>query len=151
MKWLKKYLSYEVGIDFKTCIYFFMVLFFYSMYQILQGSFFASIIIMTEMLAAAYIIGYIQVYLLRNFDEAEQLGRRECFSVFFCSALYTTISYILNWYGRSASATLFFFSYMIVCYLSIFLAYKIKRDMETAALNRELENFKNQKNGKDAA
>lgn len=145
MKWLKKYLSYEVGIDFKTCIYFFMVLFFYSMYQILQGSFFASIIIMAEMLAAAYIIGYIQVYLLKNFDEAEQLGRRECFSVFSCSALYTAISYILNWYGRSASATLFFFFYMIACYLSIFLAYKIKRDMETAALNRELENFKKQK------
>ncbi|MCM1160283.1 MAG: DUF3021 domain-containing protein [Roseburia sp.] len=145
MKWLKKYLSYEVGIDFKTCIYFFMVLFFYSMYQILQGSFFASIIIMAEMLASAYIIGYIQVYLLKNFDEAEQLGRRECFSVFSCSALYTAISYILNWYGRSASATLFFFFYMIACYLSIFLAYKIKRDMETAVLNRELENFKKQK------
>lgn len=151
MKWFKKYLSFEVGIDFKTCIYFFMVLFFYSLYRIFQGSFWASIITMAEMIAAAYIIGYLQVYLLKNFDEAEALGRWELFAVFLCSALYTAISYLLNWYDRNIPATLFFFFYMIVCYFSIFLAYKIKRDMETAALNRELEAFKKLKNGKDAA
>ena len=151
MKWFKKYLSFEIGIDFKTCIYFFMVLFFYSIYRIFQGSLLASIITMGEMIASAYIIGYIQVYLLKNFDEAEQLGSQECFAVFLCSALYTVVSSILNWYDRNISATLLFFFYMIVGYLSVFLAYKIKRDMETAALNRDLEDFKRLKSRKDVA
>ncbi|MBD5106536.1 MAG: DUF3021 domain-containing protein [Lachnospiraceae bacterium] len=151
MKWFKKYLSFEIGIDFKTCIYSFIVLFFYSIYRIFQGSLLASIITMGEIIASAYVIGYIQVYLLKNFDEAEQLGSQECFAVFLCSALYTVISYILNWYDRNISTTLLFFFYMIVCYLSVFLAYKIKRDIETAALNRELENFKRLKNRKDVA
>lgn len=145
MKWFKKYLSFEVRIDFKTCIYFFMILFFYSTYKIIQGSLFASIITMAEMIAAAYIIGYIQVYLLKNFDEAEELGSQEILAVFLCSVLYTSISYILNWYDRNIPATLFFLLYMILCYLSIFLAYKIKRDIETTALNRELEHYKKMK------
>lgn len=151
MKWFKKYLSFEIGIDFKTCIYFFVVLFFYCLYRIFQGNFWASILTMTEMIAAAYIIGYLQIYLLKNFDEAEELGKWELFAVFLCSALYTVVSYILNWYDRNISATLLFFFYMIVGYLSVFLAYKIKRDMETAALNRELENFKRLKSRKDVA
>lgn len=151
MKWFKKYLSFEIGIDFKTCIYSFIVLFFYSIYRIFQGSLLASIITMGEMIASAYIIGYIQVYLLKNFDEAEQLGIQECFAVFLCSTLYTVVSYILDWYDRNISATLLFFLYMIICYLSVFLAYKIKRDMETAALNRELEDFKRLKTRKDMA
>lgn len=151
MKWFKKYLSFEVRIDFKTCIYFFMILFYYSVYTILQGSLSASIIIMAEMIATAYIIGYIQVYLLKNFDEADELGRQKIVSVFLCSLLYTFISYLFNWYGRNIPATLIFLLYMILCYLSIFLAYKVKRDMETAELNRELEYFKKMKkqNGKD--
>ena len=151
MKWFKKYLSFEIGIDFKTCIYSFIVLFFYSIYRIFQGSLLASIITMGEMIASAYIIGYIQVYLLKNFDEAEQLGIQECFAVFLCSTLYTVVSYILDWYDRNISATLLFFLYMIICYLSVFLAYKIKRDMETSALNRELEDFKRLKTRKDMA
>lgn len=151
MKWFKKYLSFEIGIDFKTCIYSFIVLFFYSIYRIFQGSLLASIITMGEMIASAYMIGYIQVYLLKNFDEAEQLGIQECFAVFLCSTLYTVVSYILDWYDRNISATLLFFLYMIICYLSVFLAYKIKRDMETAALNRELEDFKRLKTRKDMA
>lgn len=151
MKWFKKYLSFEIGIDFKTCIYSFIVLFFYCIYRIFQGSLLASIITMGEMIASAYMIGYIQVYLLKNFDEAEQLGILECFAVFLCSTLYTVVSYILDWYDRNISATLLFFLYMIICYLSVFLAYKIKRDMETAALNRELEDFKRLKTRKDMA
>ncbi len=151
MKWFKKYLFFEVRIDFKTCIYFFMILFYYSVFTILQGRLSASIIIMAEMIAAAYMIGYIQVYLLKNFDEADRLGRQEIVSVFLCSLLYTFISYFFNWYDRNIPATVIFLLYMLLCYLSIFLAYKVKRDMETAELNRELEYFKKMKkqNGKD--
>lgn len=145
MKWFKKYLSFEVRIDFKTCIYFFMILFFYSVYTILQGGLYASIIIMAEMIATAYIIGYIQVYVLKNFDEADKLGRQEIVSIFLCSLSYTFISYLFHWYDRNIPATLIFLLYMLLCYLSIFLAYKVKRNIETAELNRELECFKNMK------
>ena len=73
----ERYLTKEIGIEFKACLYFFAILFFYCMYRILTGSLDASIIHMAEMIFACYIIGYIQVYLLWNFDEAEALGLKE--------------------------------------------------------------------------
>ena len=96
MSRFKQYLASEIGIEFKACLYFFAILFFYSMYRILQGSFFANIIVMAEMIFSTYIMGYIQVYLLGNFDEAEQLTWREILASVFCSAVYTGVSFLEN-------------------------------------------------------
>lgn len=145
MKKFKRYLSAEIGIEFKACLYFFAVLFFYSMYRITQGSYSASIVLMAEMILTTYVMGYVQVYLLNNFEEAERFGKKEVMSVLFCTAVYTTASYFLNWYDKNITATLIFFFYILLCYISVFLIYKLKREIDTAELNRELEHFKNRK------
>lgn len=145
MKRFRKFLFYEIAIDFKTCIYFFMILFYYFAWQIIQGSLTADIVLMVEMLAAAYVMGYIQMYLLGNFDEAEKLGKRELYKILLASLTYTVASYVLNWFSRNLIATVLFFVYMVLCYGCIFLSYKIKRDVDTAQLNRELEQFKKEK------
>lgn len=145
MNWLKKYLSYEVGIDFKTCSYFFIILFFYSVYQLTQGSVYASIAVMAEMMIAAYFMGYIQMYLLGNFDESERFGVREAVMTIFCSLVYVFISFLFRWYDRNVMVTVLFFFWMLFCYVSMFLAYKVKREIDTAMLNRELDAFKRRK------
>lgn len=142
MSWFKKYLSYEVGIDFKTCSYFFIILFFYAVYQLTQGSFYASIAVMAEMMIAAYFMGYIQMYLLGNFDESERFGVREAVRTVICSLVYVFISFLFRWYDRNVTATALFFFWMLFCYVSMFLAYKVKREIDTAMLNRELDAFK---------
>ena len=143
MNWLKRYLYSEIGIEFKACLYFGIILFFYFLYRIKGGSFYASIIIMTEMIFTTYIIGYIQVYLLGNFDEAEHFGIKEGIFSIGCSILYTVVSFLGKWYDRDIKASFLFFLYVILCYLCVFLCYKIKRDADTAKLNRELKDFKN--------
>lgn len=146
MSRFKQYLGSEIGIEFKACLYFFAILFFYSMYRILQGSFFANIIVMAEMIFSTYIIGYIQVYLLGNFDEAEQLTWREILASVFCSIVYSSISFFGKWYDRNITVTVLFFCYILFCYICAFFIYKIKRDVDTAVLNHELENFKKKSN-----
>ena len=142
MKRFRKYLSYEIAIDIKTCIYFFMILFYYFTWQIIRGSLTADIVLMVEMLASAYVMGYIQMYLLGNFDEAEKLGKGEWLKIVLGSLTYAVASYALTWFARNLIATVLFFLYMVLCYGCIFLTYKIKRDIDTTQLNRELEQFK---------
>ena len=149
MSRFKQYLASEIGIEFKACLYFFAILFFYSMYRILQGSFFANIIVMAEMIFSTYIIGYIQVYLLGNFDEAEQLTWREILASVFCSIVYSGISFLGKWYDRNITVTVLFFCYILFCYICVFFVYKVKRDVDTAVLNQELENFKKKSNRSD--
>ena len=149
MSRFKQYLASEIGIEFKACLYFFAILFFYSMYRILQGSFFANIIVMAEMIFSTYIMGYIQVYLLGNFDEAEQLTWREILASVFCSIVYSGISFLGKWYDRNITVTVLFFCYILFCYICAFLGYKVKRDVDTAVLNHELENFKKKSNRSD--
>ena len=62
------YLTKEIGIEFKACLYFFAILFFYCCYKVMNGIWDAGIIHLAEMIFTCYIIGYIQVYLFRNFS-----------------------------------------------------------------------------------
>lgn len=148
MNRLKKYLSYEIGIEFKACLYFFAILFFYAVYRLLQGSLYASIVVMTEMIFTTYIMGYIQVFLLGNFEEAESFGKKEGAASFFCTVVYIIISFLGGWYDRNITVTILFFFYMLLCYVCMFLVYRIKRELDTVTLNRELEEFKRAKKTK---
>lgn len=142
MERFKKYLSNEIGIDFKACHYFFCMLFFYSMHKLLGGKWEIQIVITAEMICATYIMGYIQVYLLRNFDESEYFGIFEAGASFLCSVIYTAVSYAAWWFDRNGTVTGIFFLYVMVCYFCMFLAYKVKRDIDTKQLNADLEEFK---------
>lgn len=148
MNWFKRYLYSEIGIEFKACLYFCLVLFFYFLYQIIGGSLYASIITMFEMVLTAYIICYIQVYLLENFDEKEHLGIKEGIFSLGCSLLYTIVSILFGWYDRNIGASILFFVYMVLCYLCVFLVYRLKRAADTIRLNQELHGFKNRKEQK---
>lgn len=148
MKWFKRYFTTEIGIEFKASLYFFAILLFYCCYRILGGNFEANIIFMLEMIISTYVMGYIQVYLLRNFEETDSFGPFELFAVTGCSAVYGLESYFLNWFERSTAVSLIFTGYMIFCFLCMIAIYYLKRHIDTELLNEELEEYK-QKGVKD--
>lgn len=142
---LQKYLTEEIRIDFKACLYFFCMVFFYSVYRIIQGTWEASIIHMAEMIATNYVMGYIQVYLMDNFDEADAYGGKEIVKTLVCSVIYAAISLLCNWFDRSPAVTLLYLIYMVVCYICVFLSYKVKRDIDSKLLMEDLRKYKESK------
>lgn len=142
MEKVKKFLSLEIGIEIKACLYFAIILFYYFLYCFLQGSLYASIVTMIKIVLTNYAMSYLQVYFLQNFDEGERFDKKTVLLSVLCAALYTAVSYLFNWYDRNAAATIGYFFYMLLCYFCVCLIYKIKRDIDTVRMNQELENFK---------
>lgn len=142
-KWTiwERYLYQEIGIEFKACLYFFCILFFYAMYRIVGGSWEASIIHMTEMILTTYLMGYVQVLLLHNFDEGEHLGVRELADILLCTLLYVAVAAIGGWFDGNKLMLAAFFAYMVLAYVCAFLVYKVRRDLDTRLLNEELKAF----------
>ena len=141
------YLSMEIGIEYKACLYFFTILFFYAMYLICQGSYMASLLHMLEMVLATYGMGYFQVLCLDNFDEAETLSLKQVLSLLLCAGIYAGISYWRQWFDRNMTATVIFMFYCILLYVSAFLANKVKREIDTKQLNVMLQEY--QRGGKN--
>ena len=104
----ERYLTKEIGIEFKACLYFFAILFFYCCYRLCNGLFVAEILHMAEMIFLTYVIGYVQVFLLWNFNEAETLGGREIFGIAICTIIYTGVSFACKWFDRNIWVTLGF-------------------------------------------
>ena len=135
------YLTKEIGIEFKSCLYFFAFLFFYCVYRVCLGIYDASILHMTELIFTCYIIGYIQVYLLWNYDEADRLGLKEAFGMIGCTAVYCIISYVFNWFAKDLLVTLLFAAYILLVYFCVYLIYKYKRKIDDKKLNEDLKFF----------
>ena len=135
------YLTKEIGIEFKACLYFFCILFFYSVYRITGGSFEANILDMAEMILLTYVMGYIQVYLLSNFDEGEQLGGKGIFFAVLCSCIYAGTSYAGEWFDRKTAVSVGFAFYMLLIYGCAFLVYRTRREMDERLLNEDLRAF----------
>lgn len=146
---LKKYLTTEIGIEFKSALYFFAILFFYCVYQIANGHYEVRIIIMAEIITTAYIMGYIQVLCLRNFEETERIGTYEVFATIGCSLVYGLVSFLCNWFERDWKMTVGYFVYMVFAYFCMIGVYYAKRHIDTEMLNNDLEAFKKRegKNG----
>lgn len=142
MNRFKRYLTVEIHIEFKAALYFFAILLFYSCYRILGGSLEANIIIMAEMIASTYIMGYVQVYLLNNFEEHDSFGLFEVLAILGCSVVYGLESYFLNWFDKNPTVSLIFTGYMIFCYVCMTAVYYMKRHIDTELLNMELDAFK---------
>lgn len=145
MKWFKRYLSIEIGIEFKACLYFYCILLYYAVFQIIKGSMEANILVMAEMVFTTYIMGYIQTYVLKNFDEGECFGGHAFLASVGCSLSYTGVGYWGNWFDRRLLPSLIFIGYLFLCYVCVFFVYKIKRDIDTIEWNQDLEIFKKQK------
>ncbi len=148
MSKLDKFLSAEIEIEFKASLYFYTILFFYFAYQIYNGSLSANIIIIIEMIFTSYIMGYIQVFLLDNFDEAEIFTWKEALKVVGCSLVYVAASYFGGWFNRNPIVTAIYFVLMFGCYGCVYWLYSVRRAICTKQMNKELENFKQQKTTK---
>lgn len=143
--WFMEYLSREIGIEFKACMYFFVILFYYCTCRFCEGIYQVPILVLAEIIATTYLMGYIQVYLLANFDEGDSFGIRGAISSVFCSAVYTGLSLVLGWFGRNWYEMAGFFIYLICAYICMYLVYKIKRKMDTRQLNDSLDAFKSRR------
>lgn len=141
----ERYLTKEIGIEFKACLYFFAFLFFYCCYRLCNGLFVAEILHMAEMIFLTYVIGYVQVYLLWNFDEAETLGNKEILGIAICTGIYAAVSFACKWFDRNIFVTLGFALYVVITYTVVFLIYKCRRNIDDKILNADLELFKARK------
>ena len=149
MKRWKKFLDAEIGIEFKAALYFYTILFFYFAYRLYNGSVSADIVIVLEMIATTYIMGYVQVFLLHNFDEAETFTWKEAVKVAGCSGIYVVVSYLGGWFDRKVEMAAIYFVFMLFCYGCVYWLYSVKLAINTKALNKELKIFKQKKNRKD--
>lgn len=145
---LKKALVNEISIDFKACVYFFCVVFFYCVAKLCQGIFSVKIITLLEIVLTNYVICYIQTYLFKNFDESDRFGTNETAGILTCTFLYTAASLLFDWFGGSEIATAIFALYIIFTYICVILCYIVKRRLETKQLNKLLNSFK-QNEGRD--
>ncbi|MGN0155590.1 MAG: DUF3021 domain-containing protein [Lachnospiraceae bacterium] len=136
------YLSKEIAIEYKACLYFYSILVFYCIYLACKGVFQASVLYMCEMIASTYLMGYLQIYCLDNFDEAEQFGGKEFLKTLLCSIIYTEVSYLFGWFDRKLLVTVLFFAFFVFAYWCVYLINKIKRNIDTRNLNDMLEQFK---------
>lgn len=142
MRHFQRLLLWEIGIEFKTGLYFLCLMFYYGVYRWSMGYHTAELLLMIEMLAVLYIMGYVKAILLGDFDEAERYGVREWAGAVLCCTVYTGAAWLFAWFDRSTAVTAGFFLYMAVCQVCMFLLYKVKRIIETKHLNQELESFK---------
>lgn len=145
MKKFKIWLSAEAVIEYKACLYFACVLAFACFYSLYREIYYVSIPHLFEMILTAYFVGYLQVYALQNFDEAEQLDKKSAISALICTGLYTVVACLFEWFERNVVATVLFLSYMLLVYFCVYLVNKIKRAFDTEKLNGMLYEFKKEK------
>lgn len=143
------YLTKEIGIEFKACLYFFAFLFYYCVFRLINGVYDASILHMTELILACYIIGYIQVYLLWNFDEADSLRVKEIAGMVICTTVYSLLSWLFNWFNKNLLVTLIFAAYILLVYVCVYLIYKYKRIIDDKKLNEDLKLFQTEHKKED--
>ncbi len=138
----KTWLSAEVEIEYKACIYFGCILAFACCYNLWRGTNYVNIFHMLEMIFTAYIVCYLQVYFFHNFDEAEKIDGSSILGAALCTGIYTVVSWLFNWFERNLIAEILFSGYMLLLFFSIYLINKIKRIADTEKLNGMLEEFK---------
>ena len=135
------WLGREAGIEYKACRYFYVILFFYCCVLVIKREYSASILHMAEMILSTYIMGYIQTYLMRDFDESDKLGAAEIFFMILCSGIYTAEARLLGWFD-SGKTLLIFVLYMLFAYICANLVNRLKRNYDTRQLNSLLEDYK---------
>jgi len=141
-----KFFLSEIGIEFKAALYFYSMLFFYMGSRLIDGSRQMEIFTVLQMMAATYVMAFVQVFLLGNFDESERIGIRQMLLAAGCSLVYTAAGWLLCWFDRDIAINAVFFVFMLVCYGCTFWLYSFRRSATTKQLNDELEAFKNKKN-----
>lgn len=140
----ERYFTKEIGIEFKACLYFFAILFYYCCYRLYIGETVAEILHMAEIIFLTYAIGYLQVFVLWNFDESDSIGVKELLGTCICTAIYTLVSYFGNWFDHKSGVTIGFVFYVLFMYFCAYLVFKYRRKIDDKILNADLEQFKKQ-------
>lgn len=141
----ERFFSIEIGIEIKSCLYFCCILAYYFIFRIIMGSWDASIVHMTEMIISTYVIGYIQIYLLFDFDEMDKFNWKVLVFSLVCSVTYMVLAILFNWFDGNMIANAGFLAFMMMCYLSYFIVSRAKRRIDTRLLNEDLREFQMRK------
>ena len=141
----ERFFSIEIGIEIKSCLYFCCILAYYFIFRIIMGSWDASIAHMTEMIISTYVIGYIQIYLLSDFDEMDEFNWKVLVFSLVCSVTYMVLAILFNWFDGNMIANAGFLVFMMMCYLSYFIVSRAKRRIDTRLLNEDLREFQMRK------
>ena len=141
----ERFFSIEIGIEIKSCLYFCCILAYYFIFRIIMGSWDASIVHMTEMIISTYVIGYIQIYLLYDFDEMDEFNWKVLVFSLVCSVTYMVLAILFNWFDGNMIANAGFLAFMMMCYLSYFIVSRAKRRIDTRLLNEDLREFQMRK------
>ncbi len=145
----KIWLSNEIAVEYKACIYFGCILAFACFYYLYEGVYYVQILHVFEIIMTAYVVGYLQIYFFHNFDEAEKIDGRCILGALLCTGIYTTASWLLGWFERNLTAQILFAGYMLLLFFCIYLINKVKRMADTEKLNGMLAEFKKgESNGK---
>ena len=96
---------------------------------------------MIEMICATYIIGYLQFYVMANFDEEDEFSWKTVVYSLLCSLIYMVVAIFCKWYDGMVFVNAGFFAFMEFCYLSYFFIYRMKKRIDTRILNQELREF----------
>lgn len=144
----ERYLTKEIGIKFKSCLYYFGILFYYCIYRLCMGVTVAEILHMAEMIFLTYAVAYLQVYVLWNFDEADAMSWKELIGIIICTSIYTGVSYAGNWFDKNSHVTLGFAAYMLFMYFWVNLVYKCRRRIDDKILNSDLKSFQTRTDNK---
>ncbi len=138
----EKFLSREMEIEQKSPLYCYTIMFFYLGSRLLAGSLSASVAVVAEIIILTYAMGYVQLYLLGSFDEAERLTWSVMLRAVLCSLIYTAVSWLGSWFDRSPAITAVFFVFMLLCYGCVYWFFRIKRRLTTKQMNSELSAYK---------
>lgn len=138
----ERYFTKEIGIEFKACLYFFAILFYYCCYRLYIGSTVAEILHMAEMIFITYVMGYLQVFVLWNFDESDSIGAHEIIGTVICTSIYTVVAVLCDWFDKNIWVTVGFVAYVVFLYFCVYLVYKYRRKVDDKILNYDLMEFK---------
>lgn len=142
IKKFRDYLRTEIAIEYKACLYFACILFFYFAYLMSRRVYSASILFMFEMIMTAYVMSYLQVYLFCDTDVADRPGTKGLLGILVCAGLYGAASFWLGWFEESFLASFMFVGYMLLIYSCVWLLNRMKRALDTEHLNKMLSEFK---------
>lgn len=147
---VERWLTIKIGVEIRCCLTFFLMLFFYCVYRLIMGSAEANIWHIAEMIAAAYLFGWVQALLHADFDEMDRVGLREAAVMTLGAAAYTLTAILGGWFGGSALVTGLFMVYMVGCGLCTVLIYWIKRTIDAKLLNDDLREFQQRSEAEEA-
>lgn len=102
----------------------------------------AEILHMAEMIFLTYAVGYLQVYVLWNFDESDEISKKELLGIIICTIIYTAVSYIGKWFDRNSYVTLGFAAYIVFVYMCLSGYINAGARIDDKILNSDLKLFK---------